>query len=129
MTTEEKQGYLEKMYRERGYIFEMHQIMVEADLDWVKAYDSFIEATYTSQRTLDRKTKELLQIAVEAALGAEVDQIQAHVRLALTHGAAPQEILEALQSVVAPMGMLAFRRGLKAWSAEVGPTLSEFKGS
>ena len=52
MTTEEKQGYLEKMYRERGYIFEMHQILVEADLDWVKAYDAFIEATYTAQRTL-----------------------------------------------------------------------------
>jgi len=129
MTTEEKQGYLEKMYRERGYIFEMHQIMVEADLDWVKAYDGFIEATYTAQRTLDRKTKELLQIVVEAALGAEEDQIQAHVKLALSHGATPDEVLEALQAVVAPMGMLAFRRGLKAWAAEVGPTLSELKGS
>ncbi len=120
MTTQEKSAYLEKIYRERGYVLEMHKIMVEADLDWVKAYDPFVQATYTGQRTLDRKTKELLQIAVEAALRADVEQIRAHVRVALQHGATPQEILEALECVVMPMGMLAFRQGLQAWAAEVG---------
>jgi len=120
VTTQEKSAYLEKIYRERGYVLEMHKIMVEADLDWVKAYDPFVQATYTGQRTLDRKTKELLQIAVEAALRADVEQIRAHVRVALQHGATPQEILEALECVVMPMGMLAFRQGLQAWAAEVG---------
>ena len=128
MTTDEKQAYLEKIYRDRGYIFEMHKIMVEADLDWVKAYDPFIDATYTGQRTLDRKTKELLQIAVESALRADVDQIAAHVRLALNHGATPQEILEALECVVMPMGMLAFRRGLQALAAEAGLKYAEMSG-
>jgi 4-carboxymuconolactone decarboxylase len=120
VTTEEKRAYLDKILKDRGYILEMHGIMVEADLDWVKAYDPFIEATYTGQRTLDRKTKELLQIVVEAALRADVEHIQAHVRVALENGATPQEILEAMESVVMPMGMLAFRRGLQAWAAEVG---------
>ncbi len=119
MTTDEKQAYIEKIQRERGYVLEMHRIMVEADLEWVKAYDPFIEASYTGQRLLDRKTKELLQIAVESALRADVEQIQAHVRVALNNGATPREILEALQSVVMPMGMLAFRRGLQALVAEV----------
>jgi 4-carboxymuconolactone decarboxylase len=125
MTTEEKRSYLEKIYRDRGYILEMHKIMVEADLEWVKAYDPFLNATYTGQRTLDRKTKELLQIVVEAALRADVEQIQAHVKVALDNGATPQEILEALECVVMPMGMLAFRRGLQAWSAEVGLQLPD----
>lgn len=120
MTTEEKQAYIDKILKDRGYILEMHKILVEADLDWVKAYDPFIEATYTGQRILDRKTKELLQIVVEAALRADVEHIQAHVRVALENGATPQEILEAMESVVMPMGMLAFRRGLQAWAAEVG---------
>ena len=119
MTTDEKQAYIERIQRERGYVLEMHRIMVEADLEWVKAYDPFIEASYTGQRLLDRKTKELLQIAVESALRADVEQIQAHVRVALNNGATPREILEALQSVVMPMGMLAFRRGLQALVAEV----------
>ena len=87
MTTEEKQAYIDKILKDRGYILEMHKILVEADLDWVKAYDPFIEATYTGQRILDRKTKELLQIVVEAALRADVEHIQAHVRVALENGA------------------------------------------
>ena len=49
-----------------------------------------------------------------------MEQIQAHVRVALDSGATPQEILEAMETVVMPMGMLAFRQGLQAWAAEVG---------
>ena len=129
MTTEEKRAYLEGIHQDRGYVLEMHRIMAEADLDWVKAYDPFVRATYTGQRTLDRKTKELLQIAVEAALRADVEQIQAHVRVALDSGATPQEILEAMEAVVMPMGMLAFRRGLQAWAAEVGVQPLETEGA
>ena len=95
-------------------------ILAEADLEWAVKYNEFIEATYTGQRLLDRKTKELLQIVVEAALRADVEQIQAHVRVALREGASPREILEALQAVIAPMGALAFRRGVQAWAAETG---------
>ena len=125
MTTDEKKAYLEKIYRNRGnvgrsYGLEMHRVMVEADLDWLKAYDPFIEFTFLSQRTLDRKTKALLQIVVESALRADVEQIQGHVRVALDSGATPREILEALECVVMPMGALAFRRGVQAWAAEVG---------
>ncbi len=120
MSTEEKRAYIERIYQDRGYVLDLHKIMVEADLAWVQAYDPLVKATYTGQRTLDRKTKELLQIVVETALRADVDQIRAHVRVALQSGATSQEILEALQAVVMPMGMLAFREGLKAWAAEVG---------
>ena len=35
-------------------------------------------------------------------------------------GATPREILESLQAVIAPMGALAFRRGVQAWAAETG---------
>jgi 4-carboxymuconolactone decarboxylase len=57
---------------------------------------------------------------VEAALRADQEHIQLHVKLALQEGATPQEILEALQAVIAPMGALAFRRGVQAWAAETG---------
>ena len=120
MTTQEKAAFLEDMERKRGYIIEMHKIMVEADFDWVKAYERFLEATYTDQRLLDRKTKELLQFVTEAALRADVDQIEMHVKNALEHGATPRECLEALEAVVTVMGMLCFRRGLEAWARAVG---------
>ena len=120
MATEEARAFLQKMQQERGYTLEMHRILAEADLEWAVKYNEFIEATYTGQRLLDRKTKELLQIVVETALRADVEQIQAHMRVALREGATPREILEALQAVIAPMGALAFRRGVQAWAAETG---------
>ncbi len=120
MATDDAREFLRRAQQTRGYTLEMHRIMAAADLEWARKYNEFIEATYTGQRTLDRKTKELLQIAVEAALRADVEQIQAHVRVALDEGATPKEILEALQAVIAPMGALAFRRGVQAWAAETG---------
>ena len=120
MTTQEKRDYMDRIRRNRGYLVDMHKILVTADLDWVKAYDPFVRATYTDDRLLDRKTKELIQLSVETALKAEVDQIRGHIRLAIEHGASPQEVLEAMECVVMPMGMLAFRRGLQAWAAETG---------
>jgi 4-carboxymuconolactone decarboxylase len=120
VTRDAARAYLEEMHRKRGYTLEMHRILAFADLDWLKQYTAFVEATYTNQRLLDRKTKELLQIVVETALRADVEQIRDHVRIALKEGAASQEILEALEAVIAPMGALAFRRGVQAWAAETG---------
>jgi 4-carboxymuconolactone decarboxylase len=124
MTQEEAQALLADTHRTRGYTLEMPRIMASADLEWMKKYAAFIDATYTGQRLLDRKTKELLQIVVETALRADVEQIRAHVRLALNEGATPREILESLEAVIAPMGALAFRRGLQAWAAETGMSAS-----
>src|SRR5437870_12657646 len=98
-----KRDELDEVTRRRGYELEMHRIMAAADREWVQKYGAFIEATYTGPRLLDRKTKELLQIVVEAALRADVDQIRAHVRVALREGASPREILAARPAVTMPM--------------------------
>lgn len=118
--SDDVRGQLDESRQRRGYELEMHRIMAAADPEWFQKYAAFIEATYTGPRLLDRKTKELLQIVVEAAVRADLDQIRAHVRVALREGASPREILEALEAVIAPMGALAFRRGLQAWAAETG---------
>ena len=120
MASDDREEMLKEMTEKRGYSLEMHRIMAEVDMDWVTSYNQFIDATYTGQRLLDRKTKELLQVAVETALRADIDQIQAHIRVAIKEGATPMEVLEAMQCVIMPMGALAFRRGLQAWSAETG---------
>ena len=48
MTMQEKKEYLEEMGRKRGYILDMHRIMASEDFEWVKKYDPFLEATYTT---------------------------------------------------------------------------------
>ena len=118
--TQDAQRLIDEAAQTRGYTLEMHRINALADPEWTQKYGEFIEATYTGQRLLDRKTKELLQICVETALRADQEQIQAHIRVALSEGASPREILEAMQAVIAPMGALAFRRGVQAWAAETG---------
>ena len=85
--TKEARAYLNKTEQIRGYTLDMHRIMAAADFEWLTEYNKFIEATYTGQRTLDRKTKELLQVVVETALRADVEQIQEHIRLAIQEGA------------------------------------------
>ena len=120
MASDNKEEMLKQIAESRGYTLEMHRIMAEVDMEWVTSYNQFIQATYIGQRLLDRKTKELLQVAVETALRADVDQIQAHIRVALREGATAMEVLEAMQCVIMPMGALAYRRGLQAWSAETG---------
>ena len=120
MSNDDNQTFLANAKQTRGYTLEMHRIMAETDREWATKYNDFIEATYTGQRLLDRKTKELLQVVVEAALRADQDQIQAHIKVALREGATPEEVLQALQAVIMPMGGLAFRRGVQAWAAETG---------
>ena len=106
MASEGKEEMLKRISENRGYSLEMHRIMAEVDIDWVTSYNQFIDATYTGQRLLDRKTKELLQVAVEAALRADVDQIQAHIRVAIKEGASPMEVLEAMQCVIMPLSLI-----------------------
>ena len=120
MATDDPKKLLEEMYQKRGYILDIHKIMAAADLDWVKAYDPFLEYSYTQERTLDRKTKELLQTVVLSALMTDVEHIKAHIQVAIKEGATPQEVLEALECVLAPMGLLGFRRGVLAWASAVG---------
>ena len=76
MSTDDSRSFLENAEQTRGYTLEMHRIMAEVDIDWVTSYNQFIEATYTGQRLLDRKTKELLQVAVEAALRTAHNQLE-----------------------------------------------------
>lgn len=129
MTTDSKRAYLEEVYRKRGYVFDFHKIMAQVDLEWLKAYDPFAGRTYLDQRSLDRKTKELLQTVVLSALRTDVEHIKTHIQLAIKEGATPEEVLEALECVLMPMGMLGFRRGLQAWASAVGVEPVDFEPS
>ena len=114
------QERLNQMYKERGYTVGYHRIMVQADPEWLERYDDLIQTTYLQERSLDRKTKELCQTVVLAALRSDTDHIASHIRAAIDHGATEDEVLEALECVLLPLGGLGFGAGLKAWANVVG---------
>jgi 4-carboxymuconolactone decarboxylase len=121
MADSEKQAFVDKMYRERGYILDFHKVMVAEDFDFLKSYNQFIEAGYTKPRTLDPKTKELLYTVILTAGKASVEHIKSHVKLALEYGATKKEVLEALEICISGAGVPAFMIGFEAWRQVASP--------
>ena len=117
----EEQQYIDDMARRRGYVLDYHKVMVNQDVTFMKAVDGLVQAAYLEPRSLDRKTKELIFIVSLTVLRAERPHITSHIRAALTAGATPEEILEAIEIACPEAGVVAFQWGLDAWREVVEP--------
>jgi 4-carboxymuconolactone decarboxylase len=132
-TQEEKQAYVDDMARKRGYVLDYHKVMAAQDYDVLQAANGLVEAAYLKERTLDRKTKELIFAANLTVMRASKGHIQSHVRAALEHGATEQEVLEAIEISLPEAGIVAFQTGFEAWREVTGadgiePTVEVFEG-
>ena len=131
--TANAQEYVDDMARKRGYVLDYHKVMAKQDFDVLKAANGLVSAAYLNQRTLDRKTKELIFIVSLTVMRASKGHIQSHIRVALDLGLTPTEILEAIEISLPEAGVVAFQAGFEAWSEVVGadglePTVSVHEG-
>jgi 4-carboxymuconolactone decarboxylase len=117
----EEQEYIDDMARRRGYLLDYHKVMVNQDVSFMKAVDGLVQAAYLEPRSLDRKTKELIFIVSLTVLRAERTHITSHIEAALSAGATPEEILEAIEIACPEAGVVAFQWGLDAWREVVQP--------
>jgi 4-carboxymuconolactone decarboxylase len=117
---DERKAYLGEMAATRGYVLDYHKILVAEDLPFMKAVNNALAVSYTDQRHLDRKTKELISVALHAALASGKNHIKAHVEVAKRCGATKEEVLEVLELLALPCGLPKFMAGFEAW-AEVFP--------
>jgi 4-carboxymuconolactone decarboxylase len=122
MTTEKEQE-LERVTRQSGFRFGIHDFLAEVKPDALKARNDRWEAEHGSQSLLDRKTKELLRIVANVALRATVAHTQIHIHAAHKAGATPEEIMEALELVGRWAGRVAEHTGLEAWRATFRPDI------
>jgi 4-carboxymuconolactone decarboxylase len=132
-TDDERQAYIDEMARKRGYVLNYHKVMAKADYETLTSTNQLIEQVYLNQRSLDRRTKELIFIATLTAMRAGKGQIQSHIRAALDLGLTPQEILEAIEITLPEAGVVVFQAGFEAWREIVGaegiePTVKVFEG-
>jgi 4-carboxymuconolactone decarboxylase len=132
-TEEEKQAYIDDMARKRGYVLDYHKVMAKQDYDVLQAANGLVNAAYLDQRTLDRRTKELLFILSLTVMRASKGHITSHIRVALDLGVTPQEILEAIEIALPEAGIVAFQVGFDAWREVVGadgiePSLAVHEG-
>ncbi|WP_166347814.1 carboxymuconolactone decarboxylase family protein [Phytoactinopolyspora limicola] len=115
-----RQEYVDDMIRRRGYVLDYHKVMAAQDLPVLKAADGLVSAAYLAERSLDRRTKELLFVLSLTVVRAERHHIASHIRVALKHGATPQEILEAIEIALPQAGVVAFQHGFDVWREVVG---------
>ncbi len=132
-THDEQQAYIDAMVRARGYVLDYHKVMAKADFDVLMKANGLIDSVYLQQRSLDRRTKELIFITTLTVMRAGKGHIQSHIRAALDLGVTPQEILEAIEITLPEAGVVAFQVGFEAWREAVGaegiePTVKVFEG-
>jgi 4-carboxymuconolactone decarboxylase len=132
-TDHDPQTYIDDMARKRGYVLDYHKVMAKQDFDVLRAANRLVSAAYLDQRTLDRKTKELIFIVSLTVMRATKGHIQSHINVALELGATPREILEAIEISLPEAGIVAFQAGFEAWREVVGadglePTVAAFQG-
>lgn len=131
--SDEAQEYIDEMARSRGYVLDYHKVMAEQDFAVLQAANGLVSAAYLTQRTLDRRTKELIFIVSLTVMRASKGHIQSHIRVALDLGVSPEEILEAIEIALPEAGVVAFQTGFEAWcevvEAEgIEPTVSVHQG-
>ena len=114
-TQEEKQAYVDRMVEKRGYVLDYHKVMAEQDFEVLQAANGLVNAAYLKERTLDRKTKELIFIVSLTVMRASKGHIQSHIRVALDLGLSKEEILEAIEISLPEAGIVAFQEGFEAW--------------
>lgn len=120
--TDEQQCYIDDMVASRGYVLDYHKVMVAHDFDTLKATNGLVHAAYLAERTLERKTKELIFIVSLTVMRASKPHISSHIRVALDLGVTPQEILEAIEIALPEAGVVAFQTGFEAWCEVVEAT-------
>jgi len=129
----EAQEYIDNMASSRGYVLDYHKVMAKNDFEVLEAANNVVSAAYLKQRTLDRKTKELLFILSLTVMRASKGHIQSHIRVGLDLGLTPQEILEAIEIALPEAGIVAFQAGVEAWREVVDaetlePTVTTHEG-
>lgn len=136
VTTSDKQAaqaYVDDIATKRGYVLDYHKVLAKHDFALLQAANGVVSAAYLDQRTLDRKTKELIFIVSLTVMRASKGHIQSHIRVALDLGLSSQEILEAIEISLPEAGIVAFQAGVEAWREVVGadglePTVSVHEG-
>lgn len=111
----EAQAYIDDMAAKRGYVLDYHKVMALQDFPVLQAANHMVSAAYLDQRSLDRRTKELIFIVSLTVMRASKGHIQSHIRVALDLGLSPREILEAIEIALPEAGIVAFQTGFEAW--------------
>lgn len=86
----------------------------------------YVDGTFGREGALPRKTKELIMVGITCALG-RARGVLLHSQRALTLGATPREVLEAIEVAAIPGGMPGLWLGVETLEEVLKARGQEFK--
>jgi alkylhydroperoxidase/carboxymuconolactone decarboxylase family protein YurZ len=119
----EKKASFERSLKTRGFRFGLHKVWAEADWEFQKKHEEWVEFVYLKERNLDRRVKELVICAIIASLKSLPEHIVSHINAAVKAGATPDEVIEVFELCGHWGGTLAQANALEAWRRVFRPEL------
>ena len=104
-----------------------YDIIAKLDPDYFeKLKGLYVDGTFGRDGALPRKTKELIMVAITCALNRPRG-VRLHSERALTLGASPREVLEAIEVAAIPGGMPGLWLGVETLQEILKSRGQEFK--
>ncbi len=104
-----------------------YEVIAKLDPEYFEHLKGFyIDATFAREGALPRKTKELIMIGITCALHRPRG-VRVHSERALSLGATPKEVLEAMEVAAIPGGMPGLWLGVETLQEILRATGQEFK--
>ena len=104
-----------------------YEVIAKLDPEYFeKLKGLYVDGTFGREGALPRKTKELIMVGIACALRVQRG-IRIHSERALTLGASPREVLEAMEVAAIPGGMPGLWLGVETLQAILEATGNEFK--
>lgn len=111
---------LEKIHAVRGYTLPLHEVMAEANPEFLRRYGelaSFVIFGPGEGRALDLKTRFLVMIGITTAVKGDREGMEWAATRAIQNGASWEEVYEAAFLAGLPAGFPAFEAAAKAFQA------------
>jgi len=104
-----------------------YEVIAKLDPEYFeKLKGLYVDGTFGREGALPRKTKELIMVGIACAHRGERG-VRIHSERALTLGASPREVLEAMEVAAIPGGMPGLWLGVETLQAILEATGNEFK--
>ena len=104
-----------------------YEVIAKLDPEYFeKLKGLYVDATFGREGALPRKTKELIMVGITCALRLQRG-VRIHSERALTLGASPREVLEAMEVAAIPGGMPGLWLGVETLQEILKAKGQEFK--
>ena len=104
-----------------------YEIIAELDPEYfAKLKGIYVDATFGREGALPRKTKELIMVGITCAM-LRPRGVRVHTERALSLGATPREVLEAMEVAAIPGGMPGLWLGVETLQGILKARGQEFK--